>query len=84
VYPGETANFISTMPVVDIRFGFGRLISKGRKGFYLGVDAGYAFSIANGGWRNFDNGTTVNGVDPSGYQGFYLKVNIGGGRFKLN
>ena len=84
ITPGTAEKFISTFPVMDIRIGVGRLISKKRKGFYLGLDVGYTFNISEGNWKNFDSGNNVEGVNGTGYKGFYIKLNIGGGRFRLN
>ena len=81
---GSSEQFVSTLPVMDIRIGAGRLLSQKQKGFFLSLDIGYVFDFTKGNWKNSNSGEKVSGVESPSFNGFYVRLNIGGGRFKLN
>lgn len=71
--------------MMDISFNFNKVLSSnGKGGFCVGASAGYMFYVSDTDWQNVQTKQAITGVDDSGYSGFYIKVVIGGGGFKLN
>jgi len=72
-------------PMMDFAINFNKLLSKtGNGGFCIGASLGYMLNLSTTDWQNVQTKQAVTGVDETGYQGFYIKVIIGGGGFKLN
>ncbi|HEY9113425.1 MAG TPA: hypothetical protein VIN10_01915 [Bacteroidales bacterium] len=71
--------------MLDIAVNFNKLLSKtGNSGFCVGASVGYMLSLSDTDWQNVQTKQAITGVDDTGYNGFYVKVIIGGGGFKLN
>lgn len=72
-------------PMMDFAVNFNKLLSKnGNSGFCVGASLGYMLKLSTTDWQNVQTKQAVTGVDDTGYQGFYVKVIIGGGGFKIN
>lgn len=82
LYSNTQTDFRTMVPMLEVKVGLTKMLKDmGRVG--IGLDVGFRFSVAKGDWTNVETGEIVNDIEQSGYDGLFVNLTIGGGKFLM-
>jgi hypothetical protein len=75
-------DFRMGVPMIELKVGLNKML-KDMGRVALGLDLGVMFNVNQSDWKNLETGDLVTGIDQTGFNGIYLNLTIGGGKFLM-